>query len=204
MIARTGDYSENLLELVYSWLQNCSVIVLYFSFWRLRFIGIGSTPKFFSTFQKKKISYFKFLQILFRGGWGRILYCFTKTFIFSSPVLKAQVSFSDHRLSVFRLSVNFYIFDFFSRTTGPILTRLGTDHPWGEGSQVYSNEGDRPSTRGDNGEIVKTGRSNWIKLGTNYPWVKGIQVCSNNGSGPLQRGDNRKNGVGSPEPLSQF
>jgi hypothetical protein len=32
-----------------------------------------------------------------------------------------------------RPSVNFYIFDFFSRTTGPILTKLGTNHPWGEG-----------------------------------------------------------------------
>jgi hypothetical protein len=46
------------------------------------------------------------------------------------------------------LSVNFYIFDFFSRTTGPILTRLGTNHPWGEGIQVCSNEGDHPSLRG--------------------------------------------------------
>jgi hypothetical protein len=43
--------------------------------------------------------------------------------IFSSPELKAQVSFSDCPLSVFRLSVNFYIFDF-SRTTGLILTDL--------------------------------------------------------------------------------
>jgi hypothetical protein len=65
--------------------------------------------------------------------------------VFSSPELKAQVSYSDRPLSVIRLSVrpsvrlsvrlsvNFYIFDFFSRTTGPILTRLGTNHPWGEG-----------------------------------------------------------------------
>jgi hypothetical protein len=52
--------------------------------------------------------------------------------IFSSPELKAQVSYSDRPLSVcpsVRLSVNFYIFDFFSRTTGPILTKLGTNHP---------------------------------------------------------------------------
>jgi hypothetical protein len=69
--------------------------------------------------------------------------------IFSSPELKAQVSYSDHLLSVVRLSVrlsvclsvrllsvNFYIFDFFSRTTGQILTKLGTNHPWGEGIQV--------------------------------------------------------------------
>jgi hypothetical protein len=50
-------------------------------------------------------------------------------------------------------SVNFYIFDF-SRTTGPILTRLGTNHFWGEGIQVCSNEGDSPSPRGDNSERV--------------------------------------------------
>jgi hypothetical protein len=47
---------------------------------------------------------------------------------FSSHELKAQVSYSDHLLSVacpsVRLSVNFYIFDFFSRTTGSISTRL--------------------------------------------------------------------------------
>ena len=53
--------------------------------------------------------------------------------LFSSPELKAQVSYSDRPLSVVRLSVNFYIFDFSSRTTGPILTKLGTNHPWGGG-----------------------------------------------------------------------
>jgi hypothetical protein len=79
--------------------------------------------------------------------------------LFSSPELKAQVSYSDRRLSVVRLSVclsvNFYIFDFFSRTTGPISTKLGTNYPWGEGFQVCSNEGDRLSPRGDNSERVK-------------------------------------------------
>jgi hypothetical protein len=69
--------------------------------------------------------------------------------VFRSPELKAQVSYSDRRLSVVRLSVNFYIFDFFSRTTGPNSTRLGTNHPWVEGFQVCANEGDRPSARGD-------------------------------------------------------
>jgi hypothetical protein len=73
--------------------------------------------------------------------------------VFSSSVLKAQVSFSD-RLSVCP-SVNFDIFDFFSRTTGPILTRLGTNHPWEKGIQVSSKEGDSPSPRGDNSERVK-------------------------------------------------
>jgi hypothetical protein len=54
---------------------------------------------------------------------------------FSSPELKAQVSYSDRPLSVVRLfvrlSVNVYIFDFFSRTTGSILIKLGTNHLWG-------------------------------------------------------------------------
>jgi hypothetical protein len=73
---------------------------------------------------------------------------------FSSPELNAQVSNSDRRLSVVCPSVNFHIFDF-SRTTGPILTRLGTDHLWGKGFQVCSNEGDCSSPRGDNSESVK-------------------------------------------------
>jgi hypothetical protein len=56
------------------------------------------------------------------------------------------------------LSVNFYIFDFFSRTTGQILIRLGTNHPWGKGIQVCSNEGDHLSLRGDNSERLKKNR----------------------------------------------
>jgi hypothetical protein len=43
----------------------------------------------------------------------------------------------------------------FSRTTGPILTRPGTNHPWVERIQLYSNEGDYPSPRGDKNERVK-------------------------------------------------
>jgi hypothetical protein len=43
----------------------------------------------------------------------------------------------------------------FSRTTGPILSRLVINHPWGKGIQVCSNEGDNPSPRGDNSERVK-------------------------------------------------
>jgi hypothetical protein len=54
-----------------------------------------------------------------------------------------------------RLSVNFYIFDFFSRTTGPILAKLGTNYPRGEGILNCSNEGDCTSPRGDNYKRVK-------------------------------------------------
>jgi hypothetical protein len=83
--------------------------------------------------------------------------------LFSSPELQAQVSYSDRPLSVIRLSVrlsvclsvNLYIFDFFSRTTGPILTSLGKNHPWGEGILNCSIEGDCLSPSGDNSKRVK-------------------------------------------------
>jgi hypothetical protein len=39
--------------------------------------------------------------------------------------------------------------DFFSRTTGPILTTLGTNNPLGQDIQKCSNEGQRPCPRGD-------------------------------------------------------
>jgi hypothetical protein len=77
---------------------------------------------------------------------------------------------------------------FFSRTTGPILTRLGTHHPWRVRIQMSLKEGDSPFPRGDNSERVKihrkvlkiffsrTRRPKSIKLGTNCPLVKRIQV----------------------------
>ena len=37
---------------------------------------------------------------------------------------------------------------FFSRTTGPISTKLGTKHPWGKLIQVCSNEG-QPLLQGE-------------------------------------------------------
>jgi hypothetical protein len=44
---------------------------------------------------------------------------------------------------------------FFSRTIGPILTRLGTNCPRLKGTQICSKEGDNPFPRGDNSERVK-------------------------------------------------
>jgi hypothetical protein len=94
---------------------------------------------------------------------------------------------------------------FFSRTTEPILTRLGINHPWRERIQVPLKEGDKPSPRGDNSERVKihrtflkiffsrTRKPKSIKLYRNYPLVKRIQVCSNKVPGPLQRGNDHRN-----------
>jgi hypothetical protein len=127
---------------------------------------------------------------------------------FSSPELKAQVTYSDRPLPVVllsvHLSVNFYFFNFFSTTTGPILTTLGTNHPWGKGILNYYNEGDCPSAIRDNHKRVKihwtilkifsrTSSPISIKLDRNYPWVKGILNCLHKGSGPLQREHNLKN-----------
>jgi hypothetical protein len=47
---------------------------------------------------------------------------------------------------------------FLPRTTWPILTRLGTHHPWRDRIQVSLNEGDSPFPRGDNSERVKIHR----------------------------------------------
>jgi hypothetical protein len=44
---------------------------------------------------------------------------------------------------------------FFYRTAGPILTRLGTNHPWRNGIQVCSKEEDCPLSKGDNSKRVK-------------------------------------------------
>jgi hypothetical protein len=47
---------------------------------------------------------------------------------------------------------------FFSKTLGPFLSRLGTNHPWVKGIQTCSKEGDSPSLMGDNSKIVKIQR----------------------------------------------
>ena len=51
-------------------------------------------------------------------------------------------------------NVNYIEKIFFSKTNRPISTKLGTKHPWAERIQIYSNDGPRPSTRGDKSEIV--------------------------------------------------
>ena len=92
----------------------------------------------------------------------------------------------------------------FSRTIGPILTRLSTNYLWVKVIQICSKEGDSPFPRGDDSERIKihwkllrifsrTSKPESIQLGTTYRWVKEIQVCSNKGLGSLQRGDNHKN-----------
>ena len=126
---------------------------------------------------------------------------------FSSAELEARVSFADHNLFIVHRRCRcpcrmFHILIIFSRTTGPFSTKLGTKHPWVKRSQVCSNEGLYPFSRGDN--YITNERKYWnltlsfsrttrpvsTKLGLKHPWVKGIQVSSNEGPCPLPRGDN--------------
>jgi hypothetical protein len=94
---------------------------------------------------------------------------------------------------------------FFSRTTGPILTRLGTSHSWVKGIQVCSNKGPDPLKREDTcnhniemewGHLIiffsRTFGPILTRLGINHPWGKGIQVCSNEGDCLSPRGGNSK------------
>ena len=76
---------------------------------------------------------------------------------------------------------------FFSRTNGPVSTKLSTNHPCVEGSQVCSNEGPRPFPKGDNYEIAKihwqifkiffsrTSGQISTELSTKRSWVKGFK-----------------------------
>ena len=77
------------------------------------------------------------LMLIIPRVLGAIYYC---PRVFSSPELKAQVSFSDHLLSVCLSVCKLSHFILFSRTTGLISTKLNTKHPWVKGIQVYSCE----------------------------------------------------------------
>ena len=91
---------------------------------------------------------------------------------------------------------------FFSRTTEPISSKLGTKHPWVTGIQVCSNERTTPLSKGILGWNIKNTWTNskifsWTtgpisnkRGGTKYPWVTGIQVCSNKGQRPFPRRHN--------------
>ena len=73
---------------------------------------------------------------------------------FSSPEPKAQVSFSDQNLCVVRRRCR-KLFIFFSRTTGPVSTKLETTYSWVKRIQISSNEWSHPFPRGDNYEKAK-------------------------------------------------
>ena len=91
---------------------------------------------------------------------------------------------------------------FFSRTTGPILTKLGTKYSWVKWIQVCTNEGfcffqkdiiaklwkyinkfEKASSPEPLGQFS-------TKVDTNHPWVNVIQVCSNEGLCPFPGEDN--------------
>ena len=92
-----------------------------------------------------------------------------------------------------------YLKIFFSRTTGPISTKLGTEHHWVKGIQVCWNEGPHLSQRGDSWEIEKThwklfkiffSRTTGTLMTKRYKSSYSIFLYE--GPTPHQRGDNYK------------
>ena len=89
------------------------------------------------------------------------------------------------------------------KSTGPISTKLGTEHPWEDGNQIVTNKGPHHTSRGDNSKIIKiygeyleffyfrtTGPVS-TKHGIKSPWVEEIQIFfSNKESYPFTRGNN--------------
>ena len=95
-----------------------------------------------------------------------------------SPEPKTQVSFSDQNLSVVCRCQKKKLKIFFSRTTKPISTKLGTKFPWVKGIQVCSNEGPRPFPRGDNYEIAKIHWRNYNFFLLQNHWPMGLLFSS--------------------------
>ena len=137
-------------------------------------------------------------------------------YIFCSPELKAQVSFSDHFLSV-RLSVRLSVcpsvwlyvcklFTFSSSSQEPQGQFKQTWHKasLGGGDSSLFKWGTHLFPRGDNSKNIKiisktlrifffrTAGSISIILGTKHAWVVVIQVCLNEGPHPSLRGYNNE------------
>ena len=101
---------------------------------------------------------FTFICLHFVGGQKNL----------SSLEPKAQVSFSDHNLSVVRrcrcrLWHCRKLFIFSSCSPEPISTKLGTKHSWVKGTQFCSSEGPGLFPRGGNYEIAKIHWRNFKK-----------------------------------------
>ena len=66
--------------------------------------------------------------------------------------------------------INFSLFIFFSKTSGPISTKLRKKHSWVNGIYVCRNEGSSQCPRRDNNEMAKIRQPNFKKnlLHKNY------------------------------------
>ena len=128
-------------------------------------------------------------------------------FNFCSPELKAQVSFSDWKLSVGGGIVVVLNFSHVHSILKNHSANFNQTHreSVGEGDSICKNEGPSTFPRGDNKEIAKIHWPNFkiffwttgsfsTKLDTKHPWVMGSQFCSNEGLRLFQKGDNKEIG----------
>ena len=132
--------------------------------------------------------------------YGRLLFILTITHLricifnqFDYSLINVQVGFSGRLFSIVGPSFSglsfqtFPIFDF-SKTSGPIWSKLYTKPPWLWWIQVYVNDAPGLSLTGDNRKTVKfhwrclksffsrTTGANLAKSGIKYFYIKGIQV----------------------------
>ena len=101
-------------------------------------------------------AYYIYLLILKRlkrmgGGFRPLSFIVVKKLyiflFFSSPELLWSPFVRSLSVCMYVRMKNFLMFDFFSKTTGPISTKLSTKHPWVKGIPVCSNEVPRPFPR---------------------------------------------------------
>jgi hypothetical protein len=96
-------------------------------------------------------------------------------------------------LSSINLSICKHTFRLFLQNHWTNFSHTWHTSSFGEGIQVYSNDGEHLSPRGDNikstlnlfSEVSRTSWQISIKLSTNHYWVKGIQVHWNKAQGSL-------------------
>ena len=139
---------------------------------------------------------------LWSGLYARFgFYC---QLMFSSPELKAQVSFSDQLSSVVCLSVHLSVI--FSHVYLLLQNHWANfNQNWhkvslGEENSCFFKWNMKNFSKGDNYEILKIHWRNLkiifsrttgpisTKFGTMHPWVKGIRFCSNQGLAGFSKG----------------
>ena len=99
----------------------------------------------FSTSSPESLLQFQqnFAQSIF--GWRGFKFAHMKDYVLFQGEIIAKMWNSIENIQIF----------FFSRTIGPISTKIGTKHLWIKGILVYSYEGPCPFPRGENSKNVK-------------------------------------------------
>ena len=132
---RTREISPGWLWLVFYWLDWCCSGCI----WRCGLEASHVNPGRSSPMPGKRIFSEKNFAVFFLDLNLFIQFLRLKKALLST-FFPAHLSVDLSLLSLFSLSLILHIVIFFSRTTGPISTKLGTKHPSVNGIQVYKND----------------------------------------------------------------